>query len=190
MIKNKKMDYQNLWDTAVIDPAAINNIKAVRAKILAHQNRYESVATSLKNNMPWWIIAVIHYREANLDFTGNLANGDPLTARTVNEPKGRPLVGNPPFTWEFAAVDALQERNLQNITSWDIVTILSELEKYNGTGYIKNHPSVLTPYLWSKTNHYTRGKYSSDGHFDPNLVDKQIGCMPLIRYITDKTLQS
>ena len=83
----------------------------------------------------------------------------------------------------------LQERNLQNITSWDIVTILSELEKYNGTGYIKNHPSVLTPYLWSKTNHYTRGKYSSDGHFDPNLVDKQIGCMPLIRYITDKTLQ-
>ena len=183
------INYQDLWDTTVINSDAIPEIKSVRAKIQSNQQRYKSVATSLGSNIPWWMIAVIHYREADLDFTGNLANGDPLTHRTVNEPKGRPLAGNPPFTWEFAAVDALQERNLQHITSWDIVTILSELEKYNGTGYIKNHPNVLTPYLWSKTNHYTKGKYSSDGHFDPNLVDAQIGCVPLIRYITDKTLQ-
>jgi len=66
--------------------------------------------------------------------------------------------------------------------------ILGTLEDFNGRGYIKYHPDVLTPYLWSKTNHYVKGKYASDGKFDPELVDKQVGVAAIYKYLTDKTL--
>ena len=93
------MDYQTLWDTTIVGLTIVPQIKEIRIIINSNKSRYQQVADTLKNNMPWWMVAVIHYREADLDFTGNLANGDPLTHRTVNEPVGRPLTGNPPFTW-------------------------------------------------------------------------------------------
>ena len=41
--------------------------------------------------------------------------------------------------------------------------MLFRLEAYNGSGYRDKHPDVKTPYLWSFSNHYTRGKYVADG---------------------------
>jgi len=38
-------------------------------------------------------------------FKLHLHNGDPLTARTVNVPKGRPKTGQPPFAWGISAKD-------------------------------------------------------------------------------------
>src|SRR5262249_30371047 len=47
-----------------------------------------------------------------------------------------------------------------------------------GTGYAAmGKPS---PYLWSGTDQYVRGKYVADHQFDADAVDKQLGCAPLI----------
>ena len=57
-------------------------------------------------DIPWWFVAVIHDLEASRNFNAHLHNGDPLTHRTVHVPKNRPP-GNPPFTFEESARDAL-----------------------------------------------------------------------------------
>jgi len=32
-----------------------------------------------------------------------------------------------------------------------------------------------SPYVWSGTDQYNRGKYIADGHYDPHAIDKQLG---------------
>ena len=34
---------------------------------------------------------------------------------------------------------------------------------------------INTPYLWSFSNHYTRGKFTSDGNWDSSAVSQQCG---------------
>jgi len=52
------------------------------------------------------------------------------------------------------------------------------LEIYNGLGYAsRGRPS---PYVWSGTDQYISGKYIADGVYDPNAVDKQLGCAGLL----------
>ncbi len=180
------MDYQFLWDHMIIKPEMVAQVKETASKILIFKDRYEEVAEMV--GCPWYFIGPIHYRESSLSFRRHLHNGDPLIDRTIHVPKGRPEKGIPPFTWEESAVDALLLRGVDKIKSWTMPVLLEEFELYNGLGYQKYHPSVKSPYLWSGSSYYGKGKYSSDGHFDPELVDKQIGCAPLLRYITDKTL--
>lgn len=56
--------------------------------------------------------------------------------------------------------------------------MLTVMEQYNGLGYAyKNTPS---PYIWSGTDQYQKGKYIRDHVFDPNVVDKQLGVAGLI----------
>ena len=53
------------------------------------------------------------------------------------------------------------------------------LEQYNGLGYaFRGMPS---PYVWSFTNQYSKGKFSPDHVFRPDLVDPQLGSAPLIK---------
>jgi lysozyme family protein len=55
------------------------------------------------------------------------------------------------------------------------------LERFNGKGYInRNMPS---PYLWSGTNQYVKGKYIADGVFSADAVSKQVGCATLMKYL-------
>lgn len=123
--------------------------------------------------------------EAGLRFTGHLHNGDPLTARTVHVPKGRPKTGNPTFTWEQSAADALQIAKLDSWDDWTVPGVLYKLEAYNGFGYRTRHPEVLSPYLWAASNHYTRGKYVADGTFSPTAVSKQCGGAVLLRRMAE-----
>jgi peptidoglycan hydrolase-like protein with peptidoglycan-binding domain len=51
-------------------------------------------------------------------------------------------------------------------------------EKWNGMG--PRNRGIFTGYLWSGTNHYTRGKYVSDGVWDANVVDKQLGIISVL----------
>ncbi len=44
---------------------------------------------------------------------------------------------------------------------------------------------MLSPYLWSGSNHYRRGKYRSDGEWDPDLVSRQIGSAVLLRRLAE-----
>ena len=177
-------NYQSIWDGMIIQHPY--DVAGVAHKIALNASRYHNV--SLTTKVPWQVIGIIHYREGNLAFDTHLANGNPLTARTINEPVGLPLTGTPPFTWEEGAIAAIEYDQLSKKSWLTLTDILQNIELYNGDGYLKYHPTVPSPYLWSYTQWYTKGKYQSDGHFNPTLVDAQIGAAPLFRYLTDSTL--
>ena len=179
------MNYQDLYNDFEITDE--NSVVEAAKLILKNKERYMNVVEGTK--LPWQFVGVTHYREASCDFTCHPHNGDSLKQRTHNVPAGRPLAGDPPFTWEESAKDCyITLKQLDKIQEWDIPTILSALEAFNGWGYKKYHPDVLSPYLWSFTDKYTVGKYASDGKFDPTLKDKQVGTVPLYKFLTDKTL--
>jgi lysozyme family protein len=176
-----KKEYENLFATCVINPPKQKAVDDIRKKIVDNRHRYEEV--SGVTGVPWFVVAVIHSLEGSLNFKTHLHNGDPLTARTVHVPKGRPP-GTPPFRWEDSAVDALKFDNLTGVSKWTLAVILFKLEGFNGFGYRTRHPEVLTPYLWSFSNHYTKGKFTSDGKFDPNAVSKQCGAAVILQSLS------
>jgi hypothetical protein len=126
--------------------------------------------------------------EASFNFKCHLHNGDPLTARTVQVPSNRPSTGAPPFTWEDSATDALRMKKLEQISDWSLPRTLYQLEAYNGFGYRVGHPEVLTPYLWSFSDHYKQGKYVADGKFSPTAVSKQCGAAVILRRMAERQI--
>lgn len=175
-------DYERLFDSAVIKNDKYPEVDKYVDKIVANRATYEAVGTPL--NIPWYFIGVIHCMECGLDFKTHLHNGDPLTAKTVQVPKGRPLTGNPPYDWKDSATDALMMKDLQNWKDWSIPAMLYNLEKYNGLGY--RNKGINSPYLWSYSSNYTSGKYVADGKYDPDAVSKQCGAGVLLRRLYEK----
>lgn len=172
---NTPAQYQHLWDTMVINKlAAAQNIAI---KIGHNFDKYTAVVSGWA--MPPYVVGIIHNMESDMDFTRHLHNGDKLTARTVHVPAGRPLTGNPPFTWEESAKDALQLRGLDKVTDWSIPHMLLCVEGYNGFGYQRH--GINSPYLWAGSNQYSKGKYVSDGKFDPEAVSNQIGAALILK---------
>jgi N-acetylmuramoyl-L-alanine amidase len=183
---NLKSEYGRLFQQCKIREDRLSSIDTTIQKIVANRSRYEAVATQI--GVPWFVIAVIHTLEAALSFEKHLHNGDPLTDRTVRVPAGRPPTGNPPFTWEESALDALTMRGFNASQDWSLPGILFKLEAYNGWGYRRYHPEVLSPYLWSGSYCYRKGKYAADGKWDPELVSQQFGAAVLLRRLWEKNL--
>lgn len=179
-----RSEYENLFNTCIINDGKSAEVEAVISKLLANQPRYAAVGDLL--SIPWHFIAVIHNMEASLNFTRHLHNGDPLNARTVHVPTGRPKIGDPPFSWEASAVDALKLRGLGKITDWSLSGTLYQLEGYNGWGYRLYHSHVLSPYLWSFSCHYTSGKYVADGTWSDTAKSGQCGAAVLLRRMAEK----
>lgn len=177
-----KSEYNKLWVTIAI--TSTTGVDSVIQRMLSHKSRYDSVVAG--TTIPWYVIGIIHFLEGGMNFGGHLHNGDPLTARTRNVPAGRPLTGNAPFTWEVSARDAIAYTELNKWSDWSIAGILYRLERYNGFGYRRDGRSIFTPYLWSKTNHYTRGKFVSDGTYSATAVSAQIGAAVLIKTLVDR----
>jgi len=181
-----RADYQYLFDTCIIKSEKYVTVDAVLNKILAGTIRYETVGHPL--NIPWYFIGIIHYMEGSCNFKTHLHNGDPLTAKTIHVPSGRPPGGTAPYTWEFSAHDALKLQMLDKWPDWDIPGILYKLEAYNGFGYRNLKQPIPSPYLWSFSNHYHSGKYVADGHYDANAVSVQCGAAVLLRRFAEKQL--
>lgn len=173
------VDYQSLYDSMEVNPSRESDIRAAIDKINANVPRYLTVQKNTE--VPYPFIAAVHYRESSLNFKRHMHNGDPLTARTKQVPKGRPLKGGPPFTWEQSAADWINYMGYHKIKDWSLPEMLRLLEKNNGMGY--NRKGMLSPYLWAGSNHYIKGKYVADGKFDPNAVDKQLGTAVLIKFL-------
>jgi len=176
-------EYQRLFDTCQIRLERLQEVESLIKNITQNRNRYHAVGDPLE--IPWYFIGVIHCLEASLNFNKHLHNGDPLTARTVQIPIGRPKDGQPPFTWEESATDALQIKKLDQVTDWSLPETLYRLEAYNGFGYRAFHSEVLSPYLWSFSNHYTKGKYVADGTFSLTAASKQCGTAVLLRRMAE-----
>ena len=169
----------SLWESMVITDMA--RFAGVVARIESNAPRYRKVTAI--TGVPWQIIASLHEREASGSFLCHLHNGDPLSDRTVHVPKGYPMVGDPPFTWEESAQDALAGEGLCHRDGWaDMGVTLDRIERFNGLGYRKRKEN--SPYLWAGTNHYrNHGKFVEDGHFDPNACDDQPGCAGLLKLL-------
>jgi lysozyme family protein len=175
-----KSEYAALWDEMTIPDAARAAISKSVRRMLKAKARHEKVASA--SSVPWHVIALVHMMEASLRFDRHLHNGDPLTARTVRKPAGRPPHGAPPFSWEDSAIDALGMKNLSAVSNWTVEQFAYQMERYNGFGYrTRAKPPIPSPYLWSFSNHYRKGKFIKDGVYDPNAVSKQIGAMPLLQ---------
>lgn len=177
-------EYQELFNTMEIDPARFAEVDRIVARILPNKTKYEAVASTVK--APWFFVAAIHNMESGLRMDRHLHNGDPLTARTRQVPANRPSTGTPPFSWEESAVDALQLRKIDTVVTWNLERILYEMEGYNGWGYRLHHQHVKSPYLWSFSNHYTRGKYVADGTWSDTARSQQCGAAVIIKRLEQK----
>jgi lysozyme family protein len=180
--KDRLLTYEKLWNTCKIErrvevDLAVEQIKQFKAQY----QKIERITT-----VPAHVVGIIHYMESSSDFRTHLFNGDPLTARTVHVPKGQPKLGLPPFTWEESAVAAIEYNQLNKWQDWTISGICYALESYNGWGYFPT--KIYSPYLWSFTNHYQRGKYTSDGVFDPAAISRQAGVCAIVRRMLDLNL--
>lgn len=174
--------YHTMFAALIIRPEKAWEIDAAVNKINAGKSRYEYIST--RTGVPWYFIGIVHYRESTCNFSKHLHNGDPLTARTVQVPAGRPATGNAPFTFEESAIDALAYMGLTSWKDWSIPGMLYQLERYNGFGY-RNY-NVNSPYLWNYTQFYTKGLYVRDGVYDGNAVSKQAGAAAILRRVMEK----
>jgi lysozyme family protein len=179
-----KKEYETLWQSCTVNSNNSAYVTWAANLCIKNKDRYSQVANQV--GCPWYLVAILHCLESSFDFNTHLYNGDPLSARTVQYPPGRPKEGNPPFSWEYSALCALRDDGAGNIKTWDIASVLYFCESYNGMGYRngsgqKTTPPRRSPYLWAMTNHYQRGKYVADGKFDPNAVSAQVGAAAILK---------
>lgn len=177
-----RAEYQSLFDTCrVLDAAKVDTVVNL---INASQERYQQLSDV--SGVPWHFIGGVHMLEASCDFGRHLYNGDHLERRTVNFPPGRPREGEPPFSFEFSAMHALQDEGVVNWTDWSIPGMLFKWEAYNGFGY--RFHGVNSPYLWGGSQHYTKGLFFPDHVFNPERVSAAIGVAVILRSMVDRRL--
>ena len=174
-----KNEYAAWYAACKVRPERKGELAYYLKRLTQGQPIYQQVGAEL--NIPWVFIGITHGMECGFNFKGHLHNGDPLTARTVQVPKGRPATGNPPFTWSQSARDALIYKGYHQVTDWSVPHMLHLFERYNGMGYRRR--GVPTPYLWSFSNLFEKGKFVADGHFDPEAVSKQCGAALMLKAV-------
>ena len=172
-----RAEYQDCFDRCEMRPASAGNVAYYLKRLRQGQPNYQLVEQQIK--VPWTFVGIIHGMECGFNFAGHLHNGDTLKSRTVQVPKGRPVAGNPPFTWLESALDAMRLKKLDLVTDWSLPHMLYLLEAYNGFGYRRR--GLPSPYLWSFSNIYEKGKFVADGKFDPEAVSKQCGAALLLK---------
>lgn len=172
-------EHQKLWDTMHIIRDA-DQLEAMANKVLPHKAIYEAVEKD--TGVPWQLVAVIHIREAGLQdvgrFAGGIHNGQSWKRKATIIPKIGPFK-----SWHECAVVALTREGLSKIGkgNWTPAKMVSAAEPYNGYGY-RQH-GMRSPYLWASTNHQQRGKYVSDGNFNPSVMDTQMGVAAMLRFL-------
>lgn len=146
----------------------------IAAEIEENIDRYEQIQRA--TGVPRFFVAALHHMECSGSFSKHLANGDPITAPTVNVPAGIPA-----GTWESCAIDIIRRKDLDDPDlDWeDRLKWVWRAEAWNGWGYRIYHPEVPTPYLWSGTSVGRPGKYVADGEWDAGAVSKQLGCVAI-----------
>lgn len=182
-----RQEYIDVFGIAKIKSSWRNKVDSVVDKILDSRTRYEKLASKV-GSIPWYAIGTIHNMESTLSFRGHLHNGDPLTSRTKNKPRGRPAhepANGSTYTWEESALDALRSKGYGQVMDWSLPRMLYLFEAYNGFGPRKNFGKA-TAYLWSGTDQWVKGKYTSDGNWNPSAPSDQVGCAAVLKGLQEK----
>lgn len=147
--------YPAMWCTMDVRPGWGGRVQTDAGRARKHQH-------DLYENLPadWRLIAVIHLMECGCRPDRQIFNGEPWDQETVLHPAHH----GPWPSWRDAAIDALERHPLRG---------LADIEAWNGWGYAKRN--MHSPYLWSGSNHYAKGKFVADGKFDLEAISKQVG---------------
>ena len=175
---------QARWEAMHIKADRIAGFDATAKRLCASKVRYQII--SVTTSVPWFVIAVIHEREASGNFNCQLGQGDPLDEVSRHDPTGRgPFLNHstdPPGHDAFyrGAVDALENCAPKAALwkDWTAGGTCTVLEEYNGLGYAQR--GVPSAYVWSGSDQYVSGKYVADHVYRASAVDVQEGCAPLI----------
>jgi lysozyme family protein len=167
--KTVSAENERLFNQAIVDPSRTSELERAVNLIKANKARYQTVEAA--TNVPWFVVALLHFADRALDFSTCL-NGDPLTSVTIHVPKGR----GPFASWEESAIDFLRLEGFQTADPSgfpNVGRLLFRIEGYDGFGYRTRN--VKSPFIWACTNLYTTGKYVADGVFDRNVQEKNAG---------------
>lgn len=167
------------WLTCGVPVHRVPKVDKVVRRIVLHKGKYQEV--SRQSGVPWVVIAAIHNMESGGSFRHHLHEGSSLMGRTRWVPKGRPVGGNPPFSWEVSAEDALEYDRMGEKRWGYLFDFLWAVECYNGSGYWRYHRDVPTQYLYAATTIEKPGKYVSDGKWSQTARSKQVGCAAVWR---------
>lgn len=164
-----RQEYIELWNTIKLGRSLTWYANIIE------KNEEEYRRAGRESNAPWQVIAVIHILESGGNMKKQILNGQPWSQRTTIVPKGKG-----PWNSFVESCAGAFKNNIHVPDVWDVPNTLYFLETHNGLGYRK-YRRINTPYLWSFTNHYTKGKYVADGKYDTEAVSKQCGCAPLLK---------
>jgi lysozyme family protein len=173
-------EYTRLLSAMVIDAKREAELES-RARIIIARAADENwqLVTAATGMPKIWGMASFE-RESGSDYARSPAQGDPWRHVSTHVPKGL----GPYKSWAAAAIAAYRIDHLDHVgaANWTWARACYEGELFNGFGY-RAH-GIHTPYLWSWSNIYTRGKFVADGAFDAGEKDQQCGMIPLMVALT------
>lgn len=176
--------YRKLFETCVIRSDKRSTVQWYMTRLNDSTRRKAYEAVFERTCVPWYVVGIIHGMECSFDMNSHLHNGDSLKAKTVRIPAGRPNPWLPPSDWVSSATDALRYDKLDEKADWDLASTLYRWESYNGWRSRLLY-GINTPYLWSFSNHYTKGKFVRDNVWDPNAVSAQCGAAVMLKALIE-----
>ncbi len=158
------------------------------------KNKDVYINISQQTGMPPELLAAIHYREDATDFTNGtfgvyILNGDELGKETEKDPKGLYysdftecavdwFTGKTNDNAKYHA-DHINELGLTS-DSKDLVAMVTFCNLYNGMNF-----SIVSSYAYNGTDIYSGGLFVSDGNYDENADDKNLGTYVLLKYLLE-----
>lgn len=177
-----KSEYETTFAKCKVRADRRTDVNWCVKQILDNKARYQEVEDACC--VPWFAVAIIHGMECSFSFYQHLHNGDSIKKKTWQVPSNRPSPWNPPTDWNSSAIDALRYDKVINQADWSLARTLYRWEGYNGWG-TRGH-GIKTPYLWSFSDQYSKGKYVADGKWDGSAISKQCGAAVMLRVLVDK----
>jgi len=181
-----RQSYVDLFNSCAIPEQHTTDVNWCVGKLSDSDNREQYNRVAEEVCAPWYFVGIVHAMEASFDFRTHLHNGDPLKATTAQVPSGRPPVWNPPNDWVSSAVDAMTFDHFADQQDWSLARTLYNWEGYNG--WRSRAMGINTPYLWSFSNHYSKGKFVADNVWDANAVSKQCGAAVMLKALVEQGL--
>ncbi len=176
-------DYRKLFSSCKIRDDKRSEVQWYTSKITDPTRRKLYDQVSDETCVPWYFVAIIHGMECGFDVKAHLHNGDPLKAKTVQVPANRRPCGTRRRTGcrrlSMPSVMTSSTKRLTGISRRS--SIAGGLQRLAEPRALLNH----TPYLWSFSNHYSKGKFVADGVWDANAVSKQCGAAVMLKMLSE-----